>query len=178
VDLLAAIKEKQKRSAEAYARVVTFSSVAQQAAAAGNEADVTAAVQQKQAAEAEVATLTADIAQEQGVLDQMKANLARVRKEIDDAHVQLTELVARQQGAALQQELSKADLTIGGNTLHDQISTLKTHVEHTEAEAAASAELDGETEASTTKALVDRYGPQHKDVDSEVQALMASAKAG
>lgn len=145
--------------------------LATRAAEAGNEADVTSAITKKQAADGQVKTFKDEIARNDGIIVDLRAQLAKARTKIAKAESNKAQLSARLEGAKVRKELNAASSSFGDGGPLAALDDLEEAVVSAESEADAYDEL----RSDAGEDLEEKYGSGDANVDDEVAALMAKA---
>jgi phage shock protein A len=177
-ELIAQTKGLEEQRDAAQAEVAKWGSIAEKAAAAGNEADVAQAVQSKQESEGRLNTLQQEVSSNNALISDLRAKLDKVRAQIASAESDLTELAAREEGAKVRAEMAKAadSLSTGGSPIA-ALGDLKKKVEADEHKAEALEEVSVDSATTAKQSLEAKYSEGNSSVDDEVARLMAAAKA-
>jgi len=149
-----------------------WSNLAQKAAAAGNEADVSSAVAKKQAADAQSKTYASEIQKNDDVVASLRKQLGQARNKIAKAKSNQATLAARISGGQLRTNLAKSASGMDGGPLA-RLGNLEEAARDAESDAEAWEEL----RSDDTENLEEKYGSGDASVDDEVARLMAAASA-
>lgn len=176
-ELIAETKKRMRQRDEAKAKVAEWESIANTAAAKGDEESVRVAVQQKQMAAAQIATLEQEIASDQALEAQLRSQLEKARAKVAQAESDFTRLAARQQGAKIREQLARSAADINGGPLA-ALDDLKETVENQELKAEALEEITVDTATTAAQSVKEKYASAgNSNVDDEVARLMAGANA-
>lgn len=151
--------------------------IAKKAASAGNQNDVTQAVQAKQRAETVLKEKQKQFNQNEAILSQLRQQIQTAVAKVAQAKSNYSQLVARSEGAKVRKELAQASSNFGGGAGPlAELDDLQKAVDTEETEAEAFEEM-----ASTSagaRGLEDKYGvtATSATVDDEVAKLMSEAK--
>jgi phage shock protein A len=162
------IKRKQSNAKE---EVKKWTGLAQKAAEAGSESDVTTAITKKQAAANEATAYGKEIKANEKIIASLRSQLTRARAKIAKAESGQAQLAARLEGAKVRKELSNASSGFGDGPLA-ALDDLEKAVDAAECEADAYDDLHDDAGED----LEEKYGSGDTNVDDEVAKLMASAK--
>lgn len=174
--LIAQSKRLNRELIEAEANVTKFQGFAEKAASNENLEDARRSLELKNEAQRRVDTLRSEIARSDQLITNLRSQLSTARAKVAGARRNVVNLEARHEGAKIRTELAKAssEFNAGDNPLA-ALDDLEKSVNEKESEADAWEDLNMDGKSDT--ALEEKYGGSSVDVDGELAALMAKAKA-
>ncbi|MGF1577777.1 MAG: PspA/IM30 family protein [Gemmataceae bacterium] len=171
-----AVNKQLEREIDTQQREVDkWMTIARKAAAAGNEADVTQAIEAKQRAEQVMQEKQKQYQRNEQIVDQLRKQVQTAIAKVAKAKANYSQLVARHEGAQVRKELADAASDFGSEGPLAELDDLQKAVDQEETEAEALEEMA--TVSSGPTSLEEKYNTaSSSSVQDEVSLLMAQAK--
>ncbi len=171
-----AVNKQLEREIDTQQREVDkWMTIAKKAAAAGDEADVTQAIEAKQRAEQVLQEKQKQYQRNEQIIEQLRKQVQTAIAKVAKAKSNYSQLVARHEGAQVRKELADAANDFGSEGPLAELDDLQKAVDQEETEAEALEEMA--TVSAGPTSLEEKYNTaSSSSVKDEVAILMAQAK--